>query len=169
MAALCSPDWRPGSSYPRVRPRAPLSLLITGRAAIFVAANFLFSSALHRVVTDSIMPLVTRDTQCTKGASMAGLKQRINLRLDDDTYLAYEKVARFFNRTPTDLAREVVEAGVPTMEMLGTMIDRAKAGDKEAADSLFSAFLDAQQGQLTLARSMASADAATAAEVSHEE
>jgi hypothetical protein len=95
--------------------------------------------------------------------------RRVNLRLEDDVFLAYEKVARFLNLTPTDLVRDAVMQGVSAMETLGEMIDRAKAGDKEAASNLFSAFLDIQQGKVNLGRSLFAPEASTTAEVAHEE
>jgi hypothetical protein len=82
---------------------------------------------------------------------MAKLDQRVNLRLDTDTYEAYEKVAEFFNRSVADMMRETLQAGVEVMTMLGAIIDQAKAGDAEAVQQLFDAFWKMQRGQLDFA------------------
>jgi predicted DNA-binding protein len=95
---------------------------------------------------------------------VANLDKRVNLRIDEDTYEAYEKVASFFNRTTADLMREALQGGVSTMQTLGSMIDRAKAGDKEAVQSLFDSLLNMHQGALANARVRMDADLATAAE-----
>jgi predicted DNA-binding protein len=92
---------------------------------------------------------------------MAKLNNRVNLRLDTETYEAYEKVASFFNRTVPDLMREALQMAVPTMEALGTMIDRAKAGDTEAMQRLFSSMIEMHQGQLNMVSEMVAADLKT--------
>lgn len=81
---------------------------------------------------------------------MAKLDQRVNLRIDTDTYEAYEKVAGFFNRTVPDVMRESLQMATPVMHTLGAIIDRAKAGDGEAVQELFDAFFKMQRGQLDL-------------------
>lgn len=83
---------------------------------------------------------------------MAKLDQRVNLRIDTDTYQSYEKVASFFNRSVADVMRETLQAGVQVMDMLGAVIDRAKAGDAEAVQELFDAFWEMQRGQLDFAK-----------------
>lgn len=82
---------------------------------------------------------------------MAKLDQRVNIRLDSDTYEAYAKVADFFNRSVPDVMRESLQAGAEIMHMLGVIIDQAKAGDTEAVQKLFDAFWKMQRGQLELA------------------
>ena len=88
---------------------------------------------------------------------MAALDKRVNLRIDGDTYEAYEKVGAFFNRTVADIMRESLQTAVPVMQMLGTVIDRAKAGDGEAVQELFDTFWKMQQGQLDMAQLMTTA------------
>jgi hypothetical protein len=83
---------------------------------------------------------------------MAALDKRVNLRIDGDTYDAYEKVGAFFNRTVADIMRESLQQAVPVMHMLGAVIDRAKAGDGEAVQELFDTFFKLQQGQLDMAQ-----------------
>jgi hypothetical protein len=74
--------------------------------------------------------------------------RRVNLRIDEDTYLAFEKVAEFFNRSVASLVRETCEVSVPTLRHLGNMIDQAKAGDKDAAQQVFQTMLDSYTRQL---------------------
>src|SRR4051812_35986555 len=96
--------------------------------------------------------------ECTGGYMlMAALDKRVNLRIDGDTYEAYEKVGAFFNRTVADIMRESLQTAVPVMQMLGTVIDRAKAGDGEAVQELFDTFWKMQQGQLDMAQLMTTA------------
>ncbi len=99
---------------------------------------------------------------------MAKLDQRVNLRLDTDTYEAYEKVATFFNRTVPDVMREGLQSATATMQALGAIIDRAKAGDGEAVQELFDAFFKMQRGQLDMAELVAKNEMATGAEKSKE-
>jgi hypothetical protein len=68
--------------------------------------------------------------------------RRVNLRIDEDTYLAFEKVAEFFKRSVTSMIRETCDLAVPTMVDLGKMIDQAKAGDPEAAHVVFQTMLE---------------------------
>lgn len=91
---------------------------------------------------------------------VATLNKRVNLRIEEDTYDAYEKVASFFNRSVADLMREALDGGVPTMRALGAMIDRAKAGDKDAVQRLFDSMLMMHQGTLDLVRETVAAEAA---------
>lgn len=95
---------------------------------------------------------------------VAALDKRVNLRIDEETYLAYEKVASFFNRTVPDFMREALKGGLPTMYNLGAMIDRAKAGDKEAVQQLFDSLLSMHEAALSNARITLAADMATASE-----
>jgi hypothetical protein len=81
---------------------------------------------------------------------MVKLDQRVNLRIDTETYEAYEKVATFFNRSVADVMRESLQAGTQVMTLLGAIIDQAKAGDGEAVQKLFDAFWKMQRGQLDL-------------------
>ncbi len=74
--------------------------------------------------------------------------RRVNLRIDEDTYLAFEKVAEFFSRSVASMIRETCELGVPTMRDLGSMIDQAKAGDKDAAHRVFQTMLDGYTQQI---------------------
>lgn len=74
--------------------------------------------------------------------------RRVNLRIDKETYLAFEKVAEFFNRSVASLVREACEASVPTMRDLGNMIDQAKAGDAKAAQQVFQTMLDGYTRQI---------------------
>jgi uncharacterized protein (DUF1778 family) len=77
--------------------------------------------------------------------------RRVNIRIDSDTYDAYEKVATTFNRTVADFMRESLQSAAPVMHTLGTIIDRAKAGDTEAIEDLYKAFWQMQRGALDLA------------------
>jgi predicted DNA-binding protein len=92
------------------------------------------------------------------------LSKRVNMRVAADTYDAYDKVATFFNRSVADLMREALDTGAPTMEALGVMIDRAKAGDKQAVDELFDKLVNMQQGTLDLAREVNASQQLTDAE-----
>lgn len=83
---------------------------------------------------------------------MAKLDQRVNLRIDTETYEAYEKVASFFNYSVAEVMRESLQASVQVMHALGAIIDRAKAGDAESVQKLFDALWQMQRGQLDLAR-----------------
>jgi predicted DNA-binding protein len=80
------------------------------------------------------------------------LSKRVNLRVDEETFEAYNKVASFFNRSIADFMREALQGGIPTMETLGAMIDRAKAGDGEAVQRLFDSMLVMHQGTMSNAR-----------------
>lgn len=91
---------------------------------------------------------------------MAALDKRVNLRIDSDTYEAYEKVGAFFNRTVPDIMRESLQMAVPVMQMLGAVIDRAKAGDAQAVQELFDTFFKMQQGQLDMAQLVTAASLA---------
>ena len=82
------------------------------------------------------------------------LTERVNLRLDADTFAAYEKVATFINISVTELVRQAVMGGVPTMDALGEMIDRAKAGDADAAREVFAKLMDMHASQIALAQAM---------------
>jgi predicted DNA-binding protein len=84
--------------------------------------------------------------------AMARLDQRVNIRIDTETYEAYEKVASFFNRSVAEVMRESLQAGVEVMNALGAIIDRAKAGDGESVQKLFDALWQMQRGQLDLAQ-----------------
>jgi len=74
--------------------------------------------------------------------------RRVNLRVDEATYLAFEKVAEFFNRSVASMVRETCDLAVPTMLDLGRMIDQAKAGDPKAAQAVFQTMLDGYSRQL---------------------
>ena len=89
---------------------------------------------------------------------MARLDKRVNMRIDSETYDAYEKVASFFNRSVADFMREALHGGLPTIEGLGAMIDQAKAGDAEAVQRLFDSMLRMHQGMLDLAQERALAE-----------
>lgn len=82
------------------------------------------------------------------------MTERVNLRLDADTFASYEKVATFFNVSVTELVRQAVTSGVPTMDALGEMIDRAKAGDADAAREVFAKLMDMHASQIALAQAM---------------
>jgi hypothetical protein len=86
------------------------------------------------------------------------------MRIDEETYNAYEKVASFFNRTVPDFMREGLRGGVPTMHNLGAMIDRAKAGDKEAVQELFDSLLNMHEATIANARVNMAAEMATTSE-----
>jgi hypothetical protein len=79
---------------------------------------------------------------------MPGTTRRVNLRIDEDTYLAFEKVAEFFKRSVTSMIRETCDLAVPTMVGLGKMIDQAKAGDPEAAHAVFQTMLEGYTAQI---------------------
>lgn len=74
--------------------------------------------------------------------------RRVNLRIDEETYLAFEKVADFFNQSVAALVRETCNISVPVMRNLGVMIDRAKAGDANAAHEVFQVMLSGFGHQL---------------------
>jgi predicted DNA-binding protein len=92
------------------------------------------------------------------------LSKRVNLRVDEETFEAYNKVASFFNRSIADFMREALQGGIPTMETLGAMIDRATAGDGEAVQRLFDSMIAMHQGTMTNVRERMAADLALAAE-----
>ena len=92
---------------------------------------------------------------------VATLNKRVNLRLEEDTYDVYEKVASFFNRSVADLMREALDGAVPTMRALGAMIDRAKAGDAEAVQRLFDSMMMMHQGTIDMVRETMAAEAAS--------
>lgn len=91
---------------------------------------------------------------------VTALNKRVNLRIEEDTYDAYEKVASFFNRSVADLMREALDGGVPTMHALGAMIEQAKAGDKDAVQRLFNSMLMMHQGSLDTVREVVAAEIA---------
>jgi hypothetical protein len=74
--------------------------------------------------------------------------RRVNLRIDEDTYLAFEKVSEFFNRSVASMVRETCDLAVPTLHQLGNMIDQAKAGDKDAAQRVFQTMLEGYTQQI---------------------
>jgi predicted DNA-binding protein len=92
------------------------------------------------------------------------LSKRVNLRVDEETYEAYNKVASFFNRSIADFMREALQGGIPTMETLGAMIDRAKAGDGEAVQRLFDSMVTMHEGNISNARERMVAELATGSE-----
>ncbi len=83
---------------------------------------------------------------------MTRLEARINLRLSQEVFDTYAKVAEAFNTTVTEMLREIVNDGVEEMQILGAIIDAAKGGDQEAAAKLYGALMDQGQGRLNLAR-----------------
>jgi predicted DNA-binding protein len=83
---------------------------------------------------------------------MARLEARINLRLDQEIFQTYAKVAEAFGTTVTEMVREIVNHGAEEMQILGTIIDAAKAGDQAAAATLYGMLMDLGQGRLDLAR-----------------
>ena len=89
---------------------------------------------------------------------VARLDRRVNLRMDSETYEAYEKVATFFNRSVADFMREALSSALPTMYGLGAMIDQAKAGDAEAVQRAFDALMRMNQGLLDIAQEKALAE-----------
>ena len=94
---------------------------------------------------------------------VAKLDKRVNLRIDTETYDAYEKVASFFNRSVADFMREALSASLEWMHGLGAMIDQAKAGDAEAVQRLFDAMIAVSQGKLDLVREIDLAEQGSAA------
>jgi predicted DNA-binding protein len=76
---------------------------------------------------------------------------RVNIRMDQETYDAYEKVAKFFNRSTAYMMRESLQSGLQVMHALGAIIDQANAGNREAAEQLFDAFWKMARGQLEMA------------------
>jgi hypothetical protein len=83
---------------------------------------------------------------------MPGPTRRVNLRIDEDAYLAFEKVAEFFNRSVASMVRETCELAVPTMADLGKMIDQAKAGDPDAMHAVFQTMLEGYTAQIGAVR-----------------
>jgi hypothetical protein len=88
------------------------------------------------------------------------LSKRVNLRIDEETFDAYNKVASFFNRSIADFMREALQGGIPTMQTLGAMIDRAKAGDAEAVQRLFDSLIAMHQGTMANAHERMAAELA---------
>ncbi len=88
---------------------------------------------------------------------MASKAARVNIRMEQETYDAYEKVASFFNRSVADFMREALDQAVPTMHALGAMIDQARAGDVEAMQRLYDAIIAMHQGTLDMYREAAAA------------
>jgi hypothetical protein len=82
---------------------------------------------------------------------------RINIRMDQETYDAYAKVAIFFNRSTADMMRESLQSGLQVMHALGAIIDQANAGNKEAAEQLFETFWKMTRGQLEMAEATTNA------------
>ncbi len=85
---------------------------------------------------------------------MARMEARVNLRLTQEVYDTYAKVGKAFNSTPTEMIREMVNDGLEIMQTVGTIIDAAQAGDKEAVAKLFALFMQANEGRLDLARAV---------------
>jgi predicted DNA-binding protein len=83
---------------------------------------------------------------------MTRLEARINLRLAQDVFDTYAKVAQAFNTTVTEMLREIVNQGVEEMQIIGSVIDAAKAGDQEAAAKIYRLLMDQSQGRVDLAR-----------------
>lgn len=90
--------------------------------------------------------------------AVSRLETRVNLRIDQDTYDAYEKVASFFNRSVPSLMRDALQQSTEIMQGLGAMIDQAKAGDAEAVQRLFTAMMQMSQGHLDMVRETAAAE-----------
>lgn len=82
---------------------------------------------------------------------MGAKDARVNIRMDQETYDAYAKVAAFFNRSTADMMRESLQSGLQVMLALGAIIDQANAGNKEAAEQLFDTFWKMTRGQLEMA------------------
>jgi hypothetical protein len=74
--------------------------------------------------------------------------RRVNLRIDEETYRAFEKVADALNQSVAALVRETCMVSVPTMRNLSNMIDQAKAGDAQAAQQVFQMMLTGYSRQL---------------------
>jgi hypothetical protein len=77
---------------------------------------------------------------------------RVNLRIEEETYLAFEKVAEFFGISVAALVRQTCQSAVPLYRELGGAIDQAKAGDAAAAQRVFQTMLTGLDTQLTTAR-----------------
>jgi hypothetical protein len=91
------------------------------------------------------------------------MEQRINLRLKDEVYAPYERLAQLLTglgqpTTATQLVRTLVEGNVETTELLCASAAAALRGDREAHDAVMDALHASQQSQI------AAAQAATAAE-----
>jgi hypothetical protein len=89
------------------------------------------------------------------------LSKRVNMRVDEETFEAYNKVATFFNRSIADFMREALQGGIPTMQTLGAMIDRAKSGDADAVQRLFDSMLAMHQGTMANAQERMASELAT--------
>lgn len=83
---------------------------------------------------------------------MARLEARVNLRLPQDVFDTYQKVAEAFNTTVTEMIREIVVQGVEEMQIVSAVVDAAHAGDQAAAARLYGALMNVGQGRLDLAR-----------------
>ncbi len=88
---------------------------------------------------------------------MPSKEARVNIRMEQETYDAYAKVAAFFNRSTPDMMRESLQSGLQVMHALGAIIDQANAGNKEAAEQLFDTFWKMTRGQLEMAELTTSA------------
>jgi activator of 2-hydroxyglutaryl-CoA dehydratase len=74
--------------------------------------------------------------------------RRVNLRIDEETYLAFEKVAVELNQSVAGLIRESCVSAMPTMRNFSKMIDQAKAGDAQAAQQVFQMMLTGYSRQI---------------------
>lgn len=85
---------------------------------------------------------------------MSRMEARVNLRLTQDVYDVYAKVGERFNTSVTEMIREMVNDGVEIMQTIGTIIDAAEAGDKEATVKLMNLFMSSNERRLELVKAV---------------
>jgi antitoxin component of RelBE/YafQ-DinJ toxin-antitoxin module len=88
------------------------------------------------------------------------MEARVNLRIANETYAPYIRLAAVISdmgipMTPTHLIRLFLEAQVEQTEVLATLGEAAKRGDRDAARKLWDAVMDLNQAQLNVARAAA--------------
>jgi len=91
------------------------------------------------------------------------MEQRINLRLSNETYRPYERLAQLLTGlgrpiTATQIVRDIVETYVEQMEINIAYAEAALRGDKVSQERLFDAMLDLHQAQLNASRAVQDAE-----------
>ncbi len=140
-----------GGNYADGNPLSVLPPIVGGPGALTVRRRLWYGVATGTAVPEAR----------TGGMLVGTLSKRVNMRVDEETFEAYNKVATFFNRSIADFMREALQGGIPTMQTLGAMIDRAKAGDADAVQRLFDSMLAMHQGTMANAQERMAAELAT--------
>lgn len=85
------------------------------------------------------------------------LDARINLRVTQDTYDAYQEAAELLGIEPAALVRQFVDGGVPAMQAIAQTARAAQAGRVGQGAGLLVRLMEAAvaQGQLGLEQSLA--------------